>query len=97
MVILEIGFVVWLLSIYLVREWKYFCVFFATNLLIIAIYSTYTIYGDLSYLGHDEYGLGRLIMLFAIPLVHVLISFSIAIVINYRLNKITIAKNTYSK
>jgi hypothetical protein len=94
LVILGIGFALWLLSIYLVREWKYFWVFFATNLLIIAIYSTYTIYGDLNFLGHDEYGLGRLMMLFAIPIVHVLISFVIAIVVNYRLKKITIANKT---
>ena len=96
LVILGVGFVLWLLSIYLVREWKYFWVFFVTNLLIIAIYYTYTIYGDLNFLGHDEYGLGRLMMLFAIPLLHVLISFVIAIVVNYRLKKITIANNGYN-
>ena len=96
LVILGIGLVLWILSIYLVREWKHFWVFFAINLLILAIYSTYTIYGNLNFLGHDEYGLGRLMMLFAIPIIHVLIAFILAMVINYRLKKITIANNGYN-
>ena len=97
LIILGIGLILWLLSIYLVRKWKYFWVYFGINLIIIAIYTNYTVYGNLEFLGHDEYGLGRLMMLFAVPIVHVSISFIIAIVINYRLNKIIIANNTYSK
>lgn len=97
LIILGIGLVLWMLSIYLVHKWKYFWVFFGINLIVLALYTTYTIYGNLEFLGHDEYGLGRLMMLFAIPIVHVLIAFIIAVVINYRLNKITITHNTYSK
>lgn len=93
LLILGVGLVLWILSIYLVRKWKYFWAFFAINFAILAIYTTYTIYGNLDFLGHDEYGLGRLMMLFAIPLVHVLIVFILAMVINYRLKKITIANN----
>ena len=91
LVILVIGFVLWILTIYLVRKWKYFWIFFATNLLIIAIYTAYLTYGDLNFIGHDEYGLPRLMVLVATPLLHVLISFIIAIIVSYRLKKITIA------
>ncbi|EAR01252.1 hypothetical protein FB2170_11046 [Maribacter sp. HTCC2170] len=91
LVILGVGLVLWILSIYLVRKWKYFWIFFAVNFAILTIYTIYTIYGNLSFLGHDEYGLGRLIMLFAVPLIHVLVAFVLAIIIRYRLKKITIA------
>ncbi|SHJ42441.1 hypothetical protein SAMN04488007_0291 [Maribacter aquivivus] len=93
LLILGVGLVLWALSIYLVRKWKHFWIFFAINFAILAIYTTYIIYGNLDFLGHDEYGLGRLMMLFAIPLIHVLIAFILAMVINYRLQKITIANN----
>ena len=93
LVVLGIGFGLWIFSIYLVRKWKNFWVFFTTNLLIAAIYTTYLTYGDLSFLGHDEYGLPRLMVLVATPLLHVLISFIIAIIVSYRLKKITIANN----
>ena len=88
-----IGLALWILSIYLTRSWKHFWTYFAINFLIIIAYVSYTLYGGLKFLGHDEYGLGRLLMLFALPFGHAIIGFIIALVIN---RKITIANKGYN-
>lgn len=85
-----IGFTLWILSIYLIRSWKYFWAYFAINFLILATYTSYTLLGDLKFMGQDEYGLGRLLLLFALPIGHTIIGFVIALVVN---RKTTIANN----
>ncbi len=83
-----IGLILWIWSIYLIKNWRYFWIYFIINFLIVTSYIIYTIYGNLSFLGHDEYGLGRLFMLFVFPIGHSILGFIIALIIN---KKITIA------
>lgn len=77
-----IALFLWTLSIYLIRSWKHFWPYFFTNFLILLIYTINTLYGKLEFIGHDEYGLGRLMLLFAFPIVHAFVGFIVALVIN---------------
>ncbi len=82
-----IGLALWILSIYLVRKWKYFWAYFFINLLIVISYLIYILYGSLTFLGHDEYGLGRLFLLFSWPIKHAILGAVIAIIINRKITK----------
>ena len=63
-----IALAVWVFSIYLIRNWSYFWSYFILNFIILITYTCYALYGGLTFIGHDEYGMGRLLMLFAFPL-----------------------------
>lgn len=82
-----IGLALWIWSIYLVRNWKYFWVYFLINLIIMASYFIYLVYGDLNFLGHDEYGLGRLYLFFSWPIKHAIVGSVIAIIINRKITR----------
>lgn len=88
-----VGLALWIWSVSLVKNWKYFWTYFIINFLIVVGYIVYILYGDMPLLGHDEYGLGRLFMLFAFPIGYAILGFLIALIIN---RKITIANKMYN-
>ena len=75
----------WVWSIYLLRGWKNFWTYFTINLLLVVGYIIYILYGKLPFLGHDEYGLGRLFMLFVLPIGHALLGSIIALIIKWKI------------
>ncbi|KQC29640.1 hypothetical protein [Flagellimonas eckloniae] len=77
-----IALALWILSIFLVKSWRHFWLYLITNFLIVLIYTINTLYGKLEFIGHDEYGLGRLMLLFVFPIAHAVIGFIFALVIN---------------
>lgn len=77
----------WIASLYMTSRWKYFWHYFVANILIFIGYFTYLLNADLVWLGHDEYGLQRLFMMFLFPSIHVIIGFLIAIFIRYKSKK----------
>ena len=81
-----LGLISWIASLYLVRRWEHFWFYFWINFIVLIAYSVYILNTDLSFLGHDEYGLGRLSMLIALPICHAIIGFLIAIVVNTKIN-----------
>lgn len=88
-----IGLAFWIWSVYLIRKWNYFWTYFIINFLIVSGYTIYILYGELPFLGHDEYGLGRLFMLFAFPIGHAILGLLIALIIKW---KITTANKVYN-
>lgn len=88
-----IGLSLWIWSIYLLRNWKHFWTYFTINFLIVIGYIIYILYGELQFLGHDEYGLGRLSMFFVFPIGHAVLGSIIALIIKW---KITNANKVYN-
>ncbi|MEP3237261.1 MAG: hypothetical protein ABJO12_01295 [Flavobacteriaceae bacterium] len=81
-----LGLISWIASLYLVRRWEHFWFYFGINFIVLIAYSVYILNADLSFLGHDEYGLGRLSMLITLPICHAILGFVIAIVVNRKIN-----------
>lgn len=77
-----LGILSWIVSIYLVRSWEYFWLYFGINLMVLTAYTVYIWNADLNFLGHDEYRLGKLLILIALPICHAILGFGIAIVVN---------------
>lgn len=81
-----LGLASWIASLYLVRRWEHFWFYFGINFIVLIAYSIYILNADLSFLGHDEYGLGRLSMLIALPICHAILGLLITIVVHRKIN-----------
>lgn len=64
---------------HLVRSWKYFWYYIGVNLLLFSGYMAYVITGELAFLGQDQYGIARLMTLFALPLINSVVAFPVAL------------------
>jgi len=66
----------WLISLFLLRRWPYFRLFFICNLVVLAAYLV--LIGQFPF-GHDEYGLGRLFVGAGAVAGHALLGFIFAV------------------
>ena len=80
--------ILWYISISLLSKWKYFKQFFVVNGILVLAYSLYLIYGNLPFIGHDEYGLQRMGYIIIVPIIHVAIGFFTALVIRWKSKKV---------
>ncbi|WP_345074882.1 hypothetical protein [Hymenobacter fastidiosus] len=71
----------WLASLFLLRQWCHFRLFFASNLLILAAYLLLIAWFPF---GHDEYGLGRLFYSAYALIAHVVLGFGFAVVLRWQ-------------
>ena len=55
-----IALALWLWSLYWLRQWRYFLLFFSANTVALGLYLFATLSGSIGLGGHDEYGLGRI-------------------------------------
>jgi len=75
-------------SYYLISFWKHFWKFFYINLCVIVAYSVLILLGALSFLiDPDPYGMGAIFLFLKIILYHIIVSFVITLIINYRLTR----------
>lgn len=73
------------LSISLISKWQYFRLFFIINAIITIGYFLYLIYGNLPFIGHDEYGIQRLFYILFVPVTHILINLVVVLIIRWKL------------
>ena len=71
--------ILWISSIFLLKDWKHFWKFFIANTLILIIYLVLILAPDLINLGHDEYGLKRLGAIVAAVFTHVILGLFFAL------------------
>ncbi|GAB3227774.1 hypothetical protein GCM10027346_11510 [Hymenobacter seoulensis] len=71
----------WLVSVHLLRNWQYFWRYFICNLLVLCAHLYLTL--QVLHLGHDEYGLKRLVAVLGAIVVHTLLGFGLALAIRY--------------
>ncbi len=83
--------ILWYISMALLSNWKYFKLFFVLNAILVVGYSLYLIYADLPFIGHDEYGIQRLLYVIFVPIIHIVLIFLLAFFIKWRC-KTTIVK-----
>ncbi len=67
--------ILWLLSIYLLSDWKKFNLFFVINAILVITYLSYLPQENLN----DPYGLGNLIFIIEVLFTHVLVVFVFAL------------------
>jgi len=77
--ILMIPLGLWIISLYWLSKWAKFWTFFLINLVLLISYMTWLTKSELNFLGHDEYGLGRLFLIVGVVLGHVIAGFVFAI------------------
>jgi hypothetical protein len=77
--------ILWIASILLLSAWKHFYKFILLNSGIIITYLCIIKFGGDYIWGHDEYGLGKILMLIFSLFLHTIISFIFALYINYTL------------
>ena len=75
--------ILWISSIIILKDWKHFWKFFIANTVIILIYLILIFVPDLIDLGHDEYGLKKLMMVITAIFTHIILGVTFAI--GYRL------------
>jgi hypothetical protein len=74
----------WLISLLLLARWRYFRPFFIVNLLVLCAYASVFTCTSWVHYGHDEYGLGRIVLLALASMVHVLVGFTVAVAFYFR-------------
>ena len=73
--ILMIPIGLWMLSLYWLSKWAKFWTFFLINLVLVFLYMTWLTQSELKFLGHDEYGLGRLFLIVEVLIGHIIAGF----------------------
>lgn len=86
---LFIPFFLWAASLYLLSNWKWFWKFVIINTILIIIYIPYILFGKIAYLSHDEYGIGRAMLLFLVPIIHAIIALVFGIIKKVRMNYVS--------
>lgn len=82
--LLILGPLLWILSLVLLKSWRYFWLYFLANLIVLVGYLAILSTSSLAYFGHDEYGLGRLLILVAAVMMHTLLGFFFALGFGFR-------------
>lgn len=71
-------------SLFWLAGWRHFRLYLTINVFTVAAYFLYLIYGNLPFIGHDEYGLQRLGYLIVVPVTHIYINFFLALWIKWK-------------
>lgn len=71
----------WLISVRLLRNWRYFWLFFALNSVLLLFHLLLNT--QLLSFGHDEYGLARLSATIVTIVVHTILGFFFAVLLRY--------------
>lgn len=82
--LLILGPLLWIFSLVLLKSWRYFWLYFVANLVLLVGYLAILSTSPLSYFGHDEYGLRRLLILMAAVMVHTMLGFFFALGFEFR-------------
>ncbi len=69
----------WGLSILWLHKWKKFWFFFGVNSIVLSAYLTYLFFAPLKFIGHDEYGIRQMALIYLVLWIHVLCVFIYAI------------------
>ena len=76
----------WSISLYILSNWKWFWKFSILNGFLIIIYIPYILFGEIAYLSHDEYGIGRLMLLLLLLIIHAITVLIFAVIRKVRMN-----------
>ena len=79
--------ILWIISIFIFKEWKYFGKLFLINTIILICYGYLILYTNLNFVGHDEYGLGKILLLVSSLIIHTILNFGLALFYKYKLKK----------
>ena len=86
MILVLISPILWIASIFLLKDWEHFWKFFIVNAIILAFYLIITMHPAIIDLGHDEYGLKRFVTIGAVVFTHLILGLIFAV--GYRLKKV---------
>ena len=78
--LIAIPVILWWVSILILSKSGKFITVFLVNTAILVSYILYLLYGDLSFPKGDPYGLGKLMMFYILPVIHIFIGFGYAII-----------------
>jgi hypothetical protein len=78
--IILIPLALWMISLYWLYSWSKFWMFFGINLMLFIAYMTWLGQSELTFLGHDEYGIRQMFLIAIILFGHVIAGFIFAII-----------------
>lgn len=80
--------ILWMISIFIFKEWKYFGKLFLLNSIILLSYGYLILYSNLNLVGHDEYGLSKIFLFINFLIFHTILNFGFAMFYKYHLKNL---------